>query len=64
MKKVARIALPIWTVIMILFFFVPMGGNTGWQAATQDGSIMPYLGAGAGIACWVSLLYLSVSKRK
>lgn len=60
MNKFARIAFPLWTMVVILFFFAPMGGSTGFEAAISDGSILPILGVIAGIGCWVALLIMLI----
>jgi hypothetical protein len=45
---------------MIFFFFIPLGGYTGFEAVLIDGSILPWVGLGAGLSCWVGLLIINI----
>jgi hypothetical protein len=60
MNKAVKILFPIWTIVLIFFFFIPLGGYTGFEAVLIDGSILPWLGLGAGVACWVGLLIINI----
>jgi hypothetical protein len=60
MNKVSRVLFPIWTIVMIFFFFIPLGGYTGFEAVLIDGSILPWVGLGAGLSCWVGLLIINI----
>jgi hypothetical protein len=63
MNKAARVILPIWTIVMFLFFFVPMGGSTGFEAVMDSEDLYPKIGAlVAGIGGWIGLLALNIKQ--
>jgi hypothetical protein len=60
MNKAVRVILPIWTIVMFLFFFVPMGGSTGFEGVLIDGGFFPWAGVAAGVGAEVGLIVMLV----